>query len=93
VPIAPHCIASSLGIAASFHVTASIPMFLIHESYANDMGGVLKQSWEVDQEGYASLPQGPGLGVEVDEAALAKAEPTKYKWPGQKLPDGSVADY
>ena len=93
VPIAPHCIASSLGIAASFHVTASIPMFLIHESYANDMGGVLKQSWEVDQEGYASLPQGPGLGVEVDEAALAKAEPTKYKWPGQKFPDGSVADY
>ncbi len=93
VPLAPHSIASFLGIAASFHVTASIPLFLIHEYYANDGGGTLKKSWEVDKNGDSSLPQGPGLGVEVDEAALAKLDPTKFKWPGQKNPDGSVADY
>ncbi len=93
VPLAPHSIASFLGIAASFHVTASIPLFLIHEYYANDCGGTLKKSWEVDKNGDSSLPQGPGLGVEVDEAALAKIGPMKFKWPGQKNPDGSVADY
>jgi len=48
----------------------------------------------VDKDGYASLPQGPGLGVEVDEVALAKVDPNKqFKWPGAKYPDGSIADY
>ena len=93
VPLAPHSIASFLGIAASFHVAASIPLFLIHEYYSNDCGGTLRKSWEVDKNGDSSLPQGPGLGVEVDEAALAKIDPMKFKWPGQKNPDGSVADY
>jgi len=93
VPFAPHSIASFLGVAASFHVTASIPLFLIHEFYPNDLSGALKKSWEVDEKGYASLPQGPGLGVEVDEDALSKIPPVPYKWPGGKNPDGSVADY
>ena len=93
VPLAPHSIASFIGIAASFHVAAFIPLFLIHEYYSNDCGGTLKKSWEVDKNGDSSLPQGPGLGVEVDEAALAKIDPAKFKWPGQKNPDGSVADY
>jgi galactonate dehydratase len=93
VPLAPHSVASFLGIAASFHVTASIPLFLIHEFYANDCAGTLHKSWEVDKNGDSSLPQGPGLGVEVDEAALAKMPLSKFKWPGGKNPDGSVADY
>ncbi|MDB6030951.1 MAG: hypothetical protein JWM16_1289 [Verrucomicrobiales bacterium] len=93
VPLAPHSVASFLGIAASFHVTASIPLFLIHEFYVNDCAGTLHKSWEVDKNGDSSLPQGPGLGVEVDEAALAKMPPSKFKWPGGKNPDGSVADY
>ena len=73
---APHSIASFLGIAASFPVAASIPLFLIHEYDSNDCGGTLKKSWAVDKNGDSSLPQGPGLGVEVDEAALAKMDPT-----------------
>lgn len=93
VPLAPHSIASFLGLAASFHVTASIPLFLIHEYYPNDCAGTLKKSWEVDKDGHVSLPQGPGLGVEVDEAALGKIDLSKFKWPGAKNPDGSVADY
>lgn len=93
VPLAPHSVASFLGVAASFHATASIPLFLIHEYYPNDCAGTLRKSWEVDKNGDASLPQGPGLGVEVDEVALAKVPPSPFKWPGAKNPDGSVADY
>ena len=93
VPLAPHSIASFLGIAASFHTVASIPLFLIHEFYPNDCGGALRKSWEVDKNGDSTLPQGPGLGVEVDEAALAKAPQAPFKWPSAKNPDGSVADY
>jgi galactonate dehydratase len=99
VPIAPHCTASFLGIAASLHVVASIPFFLIHEFYPDNQGfnpkGALKMEFQLDKEGYIGLPPGPGLGVEVDEKLLEEAakKPQKYKWPGAKLRDGSIADY
>lgn len=99
VPIAPHCTATFLGIAASLHVVASIPLFLIHEFYPQNAGfntpGLTRMALEVDQEGYIGLPPGPGLGVEVDEAKLAveAQKPQTYKWPGATLKDGSVADY
>ena len=99
VPIAPHCTATFLGIAASLHVVASIPLFLIHEFYPQNAGfntpGLTRMAFEVDKDGYIGLPPGPGLGVEVDEAKLAVAaqKPQTYKWPGATLKDGSVADY
>ncbi|GIX07850.1 MAG: hypothetical protein KatS3mg115_2253 [Candidatus Poribacteria bacterium] len=33
VPIAPHCTMTLLGLTASLHVAASVPLFLIHEGY------------------------------------------------------------
>jgi hypothetical protein len=38
VPLAPHCTATFLGIAASLHVVSSIPFFLIHEFYPQNAG-------------------------------------------------------
>lgn len=99
VPLAPHCTATFLGIAASLHVVSSIPLFLIHEFYPDNAGfnppGVTKMAYELDKDGYIGLPPGPGLGVEVDEARLAteSKKPQTYRWPGAKLKDGSIADY
>jgi galactonate dehydratase len=99
VPIAPHCTATFLGIAASLHVVSSIPFFLIHEFYPQNAGfnlpGVTRMAFELDAEGYIGLPPGPGLGVEVDEARLeTESQKTQtYRWPGATLKDGSVADY
>ncbi len=96
VPIAPHSILTVLGQSASFHATAAVPNFLIHEFYSNDLGGSLHKNWEVDKNGNASLPQGPGLGVEVDEAklkAVSEHPQSPYKWPSQRLRDGSISDY
>jgi galactonate dehydratase len=98
-PIAPHCTMSELGLTASLHAAAAVPNFLIHEAYLDGHlmpPGVAKKTWTVDEKGYASLPQGPGLGVEIDEEMIAKvnADPKrKYKWPTPKQPDGSVTDY
>src|SRR6202030_297670 len=68
VPLAPHCTASALGIAASLHVVASIPLFLIHEFYPENQGfnpgGIGRFSWQLDRDGTIGLPPGPGLGVE-----------------------------
>ena len=33
VPLAPHCTMSELGLSASLHATATVPLFLIHEGY------------------------------------------------------------
>jgi galactonate dehydratase len=99
VPLAPHCTMSELGLTASLHAAASVPHFLIHEGYLDGHlmpPGVARKSWEVDKDGYAALPQGPGLGVEVDEAMIAKvqADPKwKFTWPRPRQPDGSVTDY
>ena len=99
VPLAPHCTMSELGLSASLHATATVPLFLIHEGYLDGHlmpPGVARKNWEVDADGYASLPQGPGLGVEIDEAEIEKvnADPKRaYKWPIQDNPDGSVSDY
>jgi galactonate dehydratase len=99
VPLAPHCTATFLGIAASLHVVSSIPLFLIHEFYPQNAGfnlpGVTRMAYELDDQGYIGLPPGPGLGVEVDEARLAEEakKPQTYKWPSMKLKDGSIADY
>lgn len=99
VPIAPHCTATFLGIAASLHVVSSIPLFLIHEFYPQNAGfnvpGLTRMAYELDKQGYIGLPPGPGLGVEVDENLLREEsrKPQSYRWPGARLKDGSIADY
>ncbi len=98
VPLAPHCVTTELGTIASMHASFAIPFFLIHEYYPQiTPAGLIKKSWSVDADGYASLPQGAGLGVEVDEAVLAdlasKPQP-KWEWPTRGvLEDGSISDY
>jgi len=97
VPLAPHCTMSNLGLTASLHVSASVPFFLIHEGYRNVLPeGIATKNWEMDEEGYVSLPEGPGLGVEIDEKKVVEMSEElkgKFRWPDSHLKDGSVADY
>ncbi len=53
------------------------------------------KTWEMDDEGYVSLPEGQGLGVEVDEARVIEIsnQGSEFRWPNARLADGSVADY
>lgn len=99
VPLAPHCTATYLGIAASLHAIASVPLFLIHEFYPDNHGfnpkDFTRMAWKLDADGYIGLPPGPGLGVEVDEKLIEEAakKPQTYRWAGSRLPDGSISDY
>jgi galactonate dehydratase len=99
VPLAPHCTCSELGVSASLHASFAVPFLLIHEMYLDGHlmpPGVAKKSFTVDDTGHATLPQGPGLGVEVDESMFAKvnADPKRvFTWPKPTLPDGAVRDY
>jgi L-alanine-DL-glutamate epimerase-like enolase superfamily enzyme len=69
--VAPHCIASPVGTLASAHVAAAIPNFLALEWH-----GMSVPFWEemvvglghpVIEAGYVTVPDGPGLGVELNE--------------------------
>jgi galactonate dehydratase len=98
VPLAPHCTQSYLGMTASFHVVAAVPLFLIHESYDDEVWAkIIRYQWTKSPDGQVTLPEGKGLCLEVDEAALtaaAKDPAYKYEWRGPRLnPDGSIADY
>jgi galactonate dehydratase len=98
VPLAPHCVTTDLGMTASLHASAAVPLFFIHEYYPNitPKGLIVDKGWEVDKEGYASLPTRPGIGCIIDEQRLAElaAQPIKPEWPTRgRLPDGSIADY
>lgn len=99
VPLAPHCTMSFLGMTASLHCAASTPLFLIHETYPHigeGFGALARKRWEMDPKtGYVTLPEGPGLGVEMDEKVLAELSakpPSEFKWLNARYKDGSIAD-
>ena len=93
------------GIVKSVQVTDTTtaafatPLFLIHEGYLDGHimpPGVANKHWTVDDDGHATLPEGVGLGVEIDESKMAEvaADPNrKFKWPHPTYEDGSVRDY
>ena len=74
VAVSPHNYNSNtIGLAASLHVSACIPNFLILEYFYNfkvRSDEISAGSFNV-VDGYISLPEGPGLGVEINEEALS----------------------
>ncbi|MHC4402716.1 MAG: galactonate dehydratase, partial [Planctomycetota bacterium] len=67
--IAPHNPLGPISLAAGLQLAASIPNFLCQEQVS--LGeGYLKNPFQVE-EGTIPLPTGPGLGIELDENALA----------------------
>ncbi len=92
VPIAPHNPLGPISLAAGIQLAASIPNFLCQEQVS--LGeGYLKTPFHVDQ-GYIPVPTGPGLGVELDENALA--DKIGHDWRNAETydrHDGSVVDW
>lgn len=90
--IAPHNPLGPISLAAGVQIAASIPNFLIQEQVS--LGdGYIKQPFKV-REGYLELPTAPGLGIELDENAMA--DKIGHDWQNQQsydADDGSVVDW
>jgi galactonate dehydratase len=90
--IAPHCPLGPIALAAGVQLAASIPNFLAQEQVT--LGeGYLKHPFTV-RKGYLDLPTGPGLGIELDEHALA--DKIDHDWKNREeydADDGSVVDW
>ena len=74
VAVAPHNFNSTvLGQAATVQVAATMPNFLTAECFVAfiEQGRRVSRPLEV-KDGYIALPEEPGLGVEINEAALAE---------------------
>lgn len=74
VVISPHCYNSTtVGLAATVHLCACIPNFLITEYFVNfeAFGKEIADTPPLAEGGYVPLPTKPGLGLDLDERALA----------------------
>lgn len=69
-----HTWSSAINTAASLHLTASAPHYIVMElkPIPNPMQHELVTQPIVQKQGWIDIPQGPGLGVEVDERVVAK---------------------
>ncbi|MDB5349939.1 MAG: hypothetical protein JWN86_1186 [Planctomycetota bacterium] len=72
--VSPHCSIGPVALAACLHFDVSTPNFLIQEAFAefdvpwrND----LVAGWNPIRRGEFRLADAPGLGLELDEAAIA----------------------
>jgi len=90
--VAPHNPLGPISLAAGLQLDACIPNFLCQEQVS--LGeGYLKEPFAI-RDGYIDLPQGPGLGIELDEDALAdKLFDGSWENPRLRHEDGSVADW
>lgn len=90
--IAPHNPLGPISLAAGLQLAAAIPNFLCQEQVT--LGeGYLKRPFRVER-GYVPIPTGPGLGIELDEDALA--DKTGHDWRNPESydrDDGSVVDW
>ncbi len=73
--VAPHCSIGPVALAACLHFDVSTPNFLVQEAFAefdvpwrNDLVG----GWNPIKDGEFHLGDAPGLGLELDERAIAE---------------------
>ncbi|MBT8185284.1 MAG: galactonate dehydratase [Eudoraea sp.] len=90
--IAPHNPLGPISLASGLQLAASIPNFLCQEQVT--LGeGYLKKPFIV-KDGHVDLPKDPGLGIELDEDAIADKLGHEWKNPETYLDsDGSVTDW
>jgi L-alanine-DL-glutamate epimerase-like enolase superfamily enzyme len=78
VPIASHNISSPLGTVAGAHVSAAIPNFVAMEWHSrdvpwwNEMAVRTAGNGPILEDGSVAVPEGPGLGVELNRDLVAR---------------------
>ena len=72
IPIAPHGVASTLGKVAFAHVCATVPNFMILEWALRTVNDPFTTQATLEK-GFCVVPQTPGIGIELNEAAVKEA--------------------
>ena len=104
IAVAPHCPLGPLALGACLQIAACTPNHAIQEISLGihyNTGGhdllnfVTNKDALTTIDGYLPVPQGPGLGVEIDEAAVREADKERHRWrnPIWRTKDGSFAEW
>jgi len=103
VALAPHCPLGPIALAACLQVDAiCYNAFIqeqsigIHYNQGVDLNDyVMPDSKFEIENGFLPIPDGPGLGINVDEAAIEKHALVGHKWraPVWRHEDGSISEW
>lgn len=102
VAVAPHCPLGPIALASALQIDACIPNARIQESSLGihynedaDIPDYLTDLSVIEPtDGYLQIPDGPGLGISVDESAVREASGS-VDWhnPIWRHEDGSIAEW
>jgi galactonate dehydratase len=103
VAVAPHCPLGPLALASCLQLAACTPNLAIQEmslgihynvgadlySYCSDKAAL------TPVDGNLPIPTGPGLGIEIDEAAVRESHKDRHRWrnPIFRTSDGNFAEW
>ena len=104
VALAPHCPLGPLALGACLQIAACTPNHAIQEISLGihyNAGGhdllnfCLNKEALTPVDGYLPVPEGPGLGIDIDEAAVRAADTDRHRWrnPVWRAKDGSFAEW
>ena len=103
VAVAPHCPLGPLALAACLQLAGCTPNVAIqemslgiHYNVGHDLLNFVGNKEALTAvDGYLPIPQGPGLGVDIDEAAVREVDKDRHRWrnPIWRTKDGSFAEW
>ena len=101
--LAPHCPLGPIALAACLQIDAvSQNAFIqeqsqgIHYNQSNDLTDYLSDPSVLHfSDGYVDIPQGPGLGIDINEDYVIERSKEGHRWhnPIWQHPDNSVAEW
>jgi galactonate dehydratase len=75
IQVSPHCSIGPVALAAALHFDLSTPNFMVQENFAEfdvPWRNSLVRGWDPSRNGEFVLPEGSGLGIDIDEDAIAQ---------------------
>jgi galactonate dehydratase len=81
IPVAPHGVCTPLGTLAITHVCGVIPNLLVQEftQYQEKNFTELCDPVKLDAEGFLPVPDAPGIGIGLNEAAVKERLDPEFK--------------
>jgi galactonate dehydratase len=103
IAVAPHCPLGPLALAACLQLAACTPNVAIqemslgiHYNVGHDLlNFVTNKDALAPVNGFLPIPEGAGLGVDIDEAAVREVHKDRHRWrnPIWRQADGSFAEW
>jgi galactonate dehydratase len=96
-PLGPIALASCLQLdACTYNAFIQEQSLGIHDNVANDLIGYIADPGIFRyQDGFVTIPAGPGLGIDINEEYVVERARLGHRWrsPVWRHPDGSVAEW